>query len=191
MQRDTCPAYVITLVHGTFARRANWSRPESNFAKALQARINNTVRFESFDWSGFNLHRARLLASRRLADKLISTRKRFPGAKLIVVGHSHGGNVAAYALRDPIVAAAVDGLVSLATPFIWVTEGNATAWIIYFAQAAIVEAFVLAFVIVAIPLIAYIESRTPHLLRSGDFNQLRIGLQVGSLLYFLCFPSCI
>lgn len=43
-----------------------------------------------------------------------------PSAKHILIGHSHGGNVALYALREPLVANAVKRLVLLGTPFLTV-----------------------------------------------------------------------
>jgi len=39
--------------------------------------------------------------------------------KHFLVAHSHGGNVAMYALQDPAVAARVDGLICMATPFLY------------------------------------------------------------------------
>ena len=42
----------------------------------------------------------------------------FPDAKLVLVCHSHGGNVALHALQDEELRGAVAGVVCLATPFL-------------------------------------------------------------------------
>jgi hypothetical protein len=71
-------------------------------------------------WSARNSHHARLAAAARLAERI---KKETSGAsgEAVVIAHSHGGNVALYAMRDPEVEARVVGVVCLATPFLVVT----------------------------------------------------------------------
>jgi hypothetical protein len=109
--------YIITLIHGTFARGADWCKNESSFAQSLTSSCDN-VTIEQFDWSGLNLHFARLRAGERLARHLRASIKQRPTAKRVLIAHSHGGNVAMYALRDREIAAEIDCFVSLGTPFI-------------------------------------------------------------------------
>ena len=69
-------------------------------------------------WSGRNSHRDRRFAADRLRDRVATLRERYPSAKIAIVAHSHGGNVALYACRDHFCDSAVDGIVCIATPFI-------------------------------------------------------------------------
>jgi len=69
-----------------------------------------------FNWTGHNSHRSRLEAGRNLA-MLVSSLRNQSSKPIWVVAHSHGGNVALYALRD-LGAADIQKLVFLATPFL-------------------------------------------------------------------------
>ena len=82
---------VITLVHGTFARRARWIRPGSKIFLHLR-RAGYEV--EAFQWSGRNSFRARSRAADQLRLRLEENASRRPGLRQIVIAHSHGGNVA-------------------------------------------------------------------------------------------------
>ncbi len=113
-------ATTVTLVHGTFARHAKWVRPSGALATALRA-VPGT-RVQALCWSGRNTQSARFRGARALHDHLVGLTERFPDAAHVVVAHSHGGNVALYALRDE------DGaddprlgdvhVVTMSTPFI-------------------------------------------------------------------------
>lgn len=125
LSKDGEPRYVITLVHGTFAVGAEWTRPGSRLCKAIEAELGaGQVRFEGFDWPGFlgtslnNGHRYRLRAGWHLAGALKSRFDTFPKTRHFVIAHSHGGNVALYALRDASVRARLQGTVCIGTPFI-------------------------------------------------------------------------
>jgi hypothetical protein len=48
--------------------------------------------------------------------------REFPQAKHVVITHSHGGNVALYALKDRELLSRISGVVTLATPFIQITQ---------------------------------------------------------------------
>jgi pimeloyl-ACP methyl ester carboxylesterase len=126
-ERDTEPTYWITLVHGTFSNSSIWTEA---FTGQLAKALGGTVHFETFDWSGKNSQLARLEAARELQKKLLSTQQQHPEAVQFTVGHSHGGNVALYAIRHPNVRRAVRGVVCLGTPFLavraralWITAG--------------------------------------------------------------------
>ena len=58
----TNPSCVITLVHGTFARGAEWTRPHSIMSEAIEANLKDVVVCYK-DWSGLNAHQARFDAA--------------------------------------------------------------------------------------------------------------------------------
>jgi hypothetical protein len=115
---------VVTLVHGTFARNAEWTKQGSLLTDRLDAAGYEVVRFP---WSGRNSFHARRQAATELSRHLFSVNEDNPGVKQIVISHSHGGNVALQAVHD--VEASVDAftggrieLISLATPYIYATR---------------------------------------------------------------------
>ena len=110
--------YVITLVHGTFAKDAPWVRPDSGFARGLGAQIKGKVTFKTFDWSGINTHQVRHAEATRLATQLDEQLRFSPNCRHLVVAHSHGGNIALYAQDDLRIRGRVSGIVTLGTPFI-------------------------------------------------------------------------
>jgi len=116
---DSRPERIITLVHGTFARHAPWTRegPLWDQLSDPQSLPGSTV-FQRFCWSGDNSHSARLTAGAALAKQLKALAEKFPGARKYIIGHSHGGNVMLYATKDEKVAENVAGMVTMATPFI-------------------------------------------------------------------------
>ena len=125
---------VVTLVHGTFGRLpgadAGWTREGSLQRQRLAAELGRDALFLPFRWSGMNWPSARYAAARRLREHFRATAERYPGVGHYVVAHSHGGNVALYALRDAQRDARQDaqrddaggalprGAVCLSTPFI-------------------------------------------------------------------------
>jgi hypothetical protein len=83
------------------------------------------TRLSRFCWSGSNTHTARLTAGEDLAVHLRDLIEQFPHAEHFVVAHSHGGNVALYAMKDKVPTATgkvlqeqIAGIVTLATPFV-------------------------------------------------------------------------
>lgn len=118
IKADGEPKQVITLVHGTFAKHAKWTH-DSAMCDKLQA-IDGTL-LSRFCWSGGNSHTDRLKAGEDLAEHIKNLANRFTRAKLFLISHSHGGNVAMYALKDLETAGfsnRINGVVTLATPFI-------------------------------------------------------------------------
>ena len=117
---------VVTLVHGTFGRLpradAAWTREGSILRRVLGAELGGDAVFCAFRWSGMNWPSARYRAARRLREHFRETVERHPGRRHYVIAHSHGGNVALYAVRDAERAGEHDavphGVVCLSTPFI-------------------------------------------------------------------------
>lgn len=110
--------HVVVLVHGTFARRADWTHPDSPLAKTVTSALGGHVLVRPFNWSGRNSHDERLSWGAKLAEKLVELSHHHPKASLHIIAHSHGGNVAAYALRSPVIRDLVKNVVCLGTPFI-------------------------------------------------------------------------
>jgi Alpha/beta hydrolase len=108
----------VTLVHGTFARGAAWTQPGSRFQRELQRELKFPTIFNTFEWSGANSHSARKTAGGALAKHLRSLGQAHPDRHHILLAHSHGGNVACYALEDVEAAKNVSAIVTLGTPFI-------------------------------------------------------------------------
>lgn len=116
---DESSEIVITLVHGTWARRSQWISPESTFSQALCSSLApNIVTTKEFRWSGRNSVSARHQASADLALQLEHSLELWPDARHFIIGHSHGGTVAFKALADSRLQARIDGVITLSTPFI-------------------------------------------------------------------------
>ncbi|MGY1631810.1 esterase/lipase family protein [Geodermatophilus sp. SYSU D01186] len=81
-----------------------------------------SIPVEVFKWSASNTHRARITAGEQLAAFLNEQHRRFPARLQVVIAHSHGGNVALYAVRQlqRDTADARVRVITLATPFIHV-----------------------------------------------------------------------
>jgi pimeloyl-ACP methyl ester carboxylesterase len=113
----------VVIVHGTFASEEDWIQPGSQFRQSLGRQIGKRA-VHPFIWSGLNSHKARTEAGGELArfvDRLCSTK----GIQRVwCVTHSHGGNVALYALRDEPFAQRLAGIVFFGTPFLHVHRRN-------------------------------------------------------------------
>ncbi len=109
------PGTVVTLVHGTFARHAPWTMPGSELAMALGEGLPGPVNVFRFVWSGRNSFAARARGRRELRRHLKACIAKYPDAKHIVVGHSHGGSITLDAItRD--YSRKLAAVVCLATP---------------------------------------------------------------------------
>jgi len=109
--------FVITLIHGTFAPGAGWANEEdSALRKALLAAFPDQVECRSFNWSGKNSHEARLMAAADFAAHQKTVSVSDAGIPHFVISHSHGGNVALYALMVHDYSPA--GIITMGTPFI-------------------------------------------------------------------------
>jgi pimeloyl-ACP methyl ester carboxylesterase len=120
-QSASAPPVVVTLVHGTFAKGAPWTKDGSILRQQIAAELGSLehdVIFDVFEWSGRNTHKARVKAGYRLADHIRELRKRYPIAKHFIVAHSHGGNVALLAHKHLEPHLHATGVATLGTPFI-------------------------------------------------------------------------
>jgi hypothetical protein len=86
-------------------------------ASSLKA-FGDTIECRPFEWSGRNSFAARSQAALELRTALARQIAEAPDARHVVIAHSHGGNIALYALRDPALARTTDAVVCLSTPFI-------------------------------------------------------------------------
>jgi len=117
-------ATVVTLIHGTWAKRSDWTDPEKSLmADALRSFLPPPVEILRFAWSGRNSPRARRVAADNLRDHLRNAINNNPvNAHHFVIAHSHGGNVALQALNDPGLMQTIDGVACLSTPFLSVRD---------------------------------------------------------------------
>jgi hypothetical protein len=120
----TEPAVVITLVHGTFAPGARWTRPDSALRSRWPATPERPVRFSVFEWTGGNSHQDRVTASGELAEHIRALTAEHRTASHLVVAHSHGGNVALGALSQEDLKGKVKALICLNTPFLHCARRN-------------------------------------------------------------------
>ena len=135
-----CP---IMLVHGTWGRGffpngrlsksvRRWFEEGSLFRIKLELTLREASLdwpIHSFLWSGANSVYARDLAAKRLADELRTCLRNTSDA-VVVIAHSHGGNVALRAAHYLGSEATRIRLVTLATPFVrvFIDEGMPAEW---------------------------------------------------------------
>jgi hypothetical protein len=112
------PEYVVHMVHGTFARKASWIESHSRLSRELIEALGWRAKIEPFHWSGRNGALARWRAALRFEVHLQERIRLHPAAHHIVIAHSHGGNIALWALRDRSLADRVLGVITLSTPFL-------------------------------------------------------------------------
>ena len=93
----------IVLVHGTWAKNAGWARDGSSLRIALSQSFRDAATFEIFQWSGRNSFGARARAAKDL--RLLLTQGLAANSEpIVVIAHSHGGNIAYEALGgDPLL----------------------------------------------------------------------------------------
>lgn len=113
--------YIVTLVHGTFGRRAKWANEDSPFCNELRRRLGGSgVLVHSFRWTGRLSVRARDQGALELGLALRRRLDEDPTARHVVIGHSHGGTIAVQAVMDDPVLTAAVSVVCLSTPFLYV-----------------------------------------------------------------------
>jgi hypothetical protein len=115
---DVSDRIVVTLIHGTFATKAPWVEKESELCRAVEKAFPGRVEFRRFSWSGGNTIGARRDAAERLRTQIVADHVPAAGTQHFLVAHSHGGNIALYALRDPTARGRVTGVATLSTPFL-------------------------------------------------------------------------
>lgn len=119
-----------TLVHGTFGASSQWlNERATDNPKGFRALLkNNHSANISFTlpkpWGGVGFFKkihdltnsARLDGAVQLSNKLSELSDKSAN---FVIAHSHGGNVAMYAVQNEAARAKVDGIICLATPFLY------------------------------------------------------------------------
>jgi hypothetical protein len=108
---------ILTLVHGTFAKDAEFTHYGSALITTLKKCLGETTQFHPFTWTGHNTQKDRLAAGEGLRAFLAQKITEFPDADHFVVGHSHGGNIISYAL-DASIETKIRGVVTLGAPFL-------------------------------------------------------------------------
>lgn len=113
---------VVTLVHGTFAPGADWTKEGSKLRHQIADALGEqgqAVHFDVFEWSGRNSHKARIKAGYELADHISQLRKSRPGCSHFIVAHSHGGNIALFAHKHLPQKFHSLGIATLGSPFLY------------------------------------------------------------------------
>lgn len=116
----------VISVHGTFSGRGHFDSEDaanaqffceqSEFAKTLKDDLP-VAQWHEFGWKGTNLESDRRKGSRRFA-KFLKNLNVPPEDEILILAHSHGGNVALDGLRKQPVKNPIS-LYSFGTPFIW------------------------------------------------------------------------
>lgn len=133
----------ITLVHGTFASNAAWTRPGSALRGHLEASLPGHVVYHRFRWSGLPSHLARDRAAQRLRARLLTCVHHDKTARHCVIAHSHGGNIVGYALRDAAeLAERLDCIITLSTPFLLVRSRNLSLFGAVSAMGSLIVAII-------------------------------------------------
>ena len=121
---NIAPHFVLTLVHGTWARGAVWMQWESPFRVMIEEELcalgAGSVTFISdFEWSGLNRHEDRRKAALKLRCRLQQILTQHPNAFHFLVGHSHAGNIILRATsRWRRLQETLCGAICIATPFL-------------------------------------------------------------------------
>jgi pimeloyl-ACP methyl ester carboxylesterase len=116
--QSTAP--LLIAVHGTFAPNADWTKPEAPLCRTLDAALHGNsapLICHRIEWSGANQVAARLAAITQLRARVQAVLSANPQRQLILVGHSHGGNIAIKVAQE-FMAHKNLRLVTLATPFL-------------------------------------------------------------------------
>jgi pimeloyl-ACP methyl ester carboxylesterase len=131
------PELVVTMIHGTFAKNAPWTQPDSPFSKALSVGFKGRITLKPFIWSGANSLFGRISESMSLAEHLKQLQFAYPYARQVLIAHSHGGNVALYALQQLPDGNNVDGVACLGTPFLHATPRTTSPAIVEYLRSGV------------------------------------------------------
>jgi hypothetical protein len=116
---------VVFLVHGTWARGAEWTHDDSMFVKSLRTALEPVeIRVRRLCWTGRNTHGQRLQAAQKLRAEIQKSMHDNDAIPHFIIAHSHGGSVVCYALQDKSLSSAVRGVICLGTPFLHVHKNQ-------------------------------------------------------------------
>src|SRR5215471_8094606 len=172
---DQC---VVTLVHGTWATRAAWTRKNSPLCSALRQRLRCEVILRRCLWTGNNTFRARTKGSERLSNCLNRGFNTYPDAFHFVIAHSHGGNIALQAMQDRALHSRIAGLVCLSTPFF---VARARTIDIHGAISPLPLLSVFLAVFIAVFAVIFV-----NLLIAGSIGKFALAYVLGLFLQFAC-----
>lgn len=205
---DGCsdPRICITLIHGTFAPDAAWTRPGSALAQQLLSTFDD-AHVSRFRWSGRNSFLARQRAAQRLAARIGELRWKHPKAKQIIVGHSHGGSIA---LQSANLAnwdsAEPDGVACLSTPFIHISRhmevfSIALSWIHSISIMCVILVILFLATIAVYPPVAtfwpfyylyrHTEDVTTTTLLGVEITSVNEGADVATLMFLMTMTSAL
>lgn len=142
----------VILVHGTWSSGERWDDDRSPIRQRLHRELSPyyaRTSVTNVEWSGRIRWRARDRAARDLAARLRSLREAETGdTEYLLIGHSHGGNVATEAARERM---AIDdrfrlkGVVCLNTPFLQHEIRAASPYLVVWALVCLVTCLGLAY----------------------------------------------
>ncbi len=175
----------FTLIHGTFSANAEWVNEGINenpngFRARLRKRFSDSIDFSippAWGSRGFLklkdlTNAARLNGANNLAEHVLNQTDK---GKHFIVAHSHGGNVAMYALQNTLVAEKIDGLICLATPFLYPRK-----------RPLSITALLLSLAIMLVGILRYIG--TANLMEQGWAAWLGAA---GLLVFGFIVPACL
>jgi pimeloyl-ACP methyl ester carboxylesterase len=118
------------LVHGTFAKSADWPALQDSVAEAARE-AGESGYFQQVPWSGKNRAAAREAAASTILKSVQDIRSNSYNEKVFLIGHSHGGSAIAYFLKEhPEAAKTLAGCAFLSTPFVAIRPRTDPLWFI-------------------------------------------------------------
>lgn len=145
------PDLLIILVHGTWGRgffpdsrpvsnrKPWWFEPGSEFRQQLANELgerNIQAEIGFIEWSSANSFHQREEAARHLAQNLDQKLSQYPNISIVVVGHSHGGNIIIRALSHFVKPLKQVYIATLATPYLAVFRTEPTSSAAYVKEDA-------------------------------------------------------
>jgi pimeloyl-ACP methyl ester carboxylesterase len=106
------------LVHGTFAKSARWPILQNSLAETARS-AGHEPAFEWLSWTGRNRAKARQTAASEIFTLVQRVQRTSANERIFIIGHSHGGSVIGYFLKEhPEAAKTLAGCAFLSTPFV-------------------------------------------------------------------------
>ncbi|MGO6788698.1 hypothetical protein ACCS70_18755 [Rhizobium ruizarguesonis] len=171
------------LLHGTFARGAKWTLPDSPLCQRINAvagAVGVRADIRAIPWSGRNSSADRMDAAREIASALQRI-DRDASPQVFLIGHSHGGSaIAHFLLNRQAEGAEISGCAFLSTPFI-AARIRPDAFLTYAALVAIIAS--VGFVLLSILLDVLVGGALTLIFDDfGGSNILAVAIDVISLL---------